>query len=62
MFGISVVPSILLVLGMAICPESPRWLYQVVSLCELNITEQRCICVYNALPSKDITRSLVKLQ
>lgn len=28
MFGIAIVPSILLVLGMAICPESPRWLYQ----------------------------------
>ncbi|XP_004492955.1 plastidic glucose transporter 4-like [Cicer arietinum] len=28
MFGIAVVPSILLALGMAICPESPRWLYQ----------------------------------
>lgn len=30
MFGIAVVPSILLALGMTICPESPRWLYQVV--------------------------------
>jgi len=30
MFGIAIVPSILLALGMAICPESPRWLYQVV--------------------------------
>lgn len=29
MFGIAVVPSILLALGMTICPESPRWLYQV---------------------------------
>ncbi|PNY17182.1 plastidic glucose transporter 4-like protein, partial [Trifolium pratense] len=28
MFGIAVVPSILLALGMAISPESPRWLYQ----------------------------------
>jgi hypothetical protein len=57
MFGISVVPSILLALGMAICPESPRWLYQVVILCKLNTT-----CVYNELPSKCITRRLVKLQ
>lgn len=29
MFGISMVPSILLAVGMAISPESPRWLYQV---------------------------------
>lgn len=29
MFGIAVIPSILLALGMAISPESPRWLYQV---------------------------------
>lgn len=28
MFGISVVPSILLALGMAVSPESPRWLFQ----------------------------------
>ncbi|KAA0048473.1 plastidic glucose transporter 4 [Cucumis melo var. makuwa] len=28
MFGISMVPSILLAVGMAISPESPRWLYQ----------------------------------
>lgn len=29
MFGIAVVPSVLLALGMAISPESPRWLVQV---------------------------------
>lgn len=29
MFGISVVPAILLAVGMAMSPESPRWLYQV---------------------------------
>jgi hypothetical protein len=29
MFGISIVPSILLALGMAVSPESPRWLFQV---------------------------------
>lgn len=29
MFGIAVIPSILLALGMAISPESPRWLVQV---------------------------------
>ncbi|CAL5185744.1 unnamed protein product [Lathyrus oleraceus] len=28
MFGIAVVPSVLLALGMAIAPESPRWLFQ----------------------------------
>lgn len=28
MFGISMVPSVLLAVGMAISPESPRWLYQ----------------------------------
>lgn len=29
MFGIAAVPSILLALGMAFSPESPRWLAQV---------------------------------
>ncbi|MED6169431.1 hypothetical protein PIB30_118800 [Stylosanthes scabra] len=28
MFGISVVPSVLLALGMTVSPESPRWLFQ----------------------------------
>ncbi|WP_373385786.1 MFS transporter, partial [Klebsiella pneumoniae] len=28
MFVIAVVPSILMALGMAFCPESPRWLFQ----------------------------------
>ncbi|KAL0343356.1 UNVERIFIED_CONTAM: Plastidic glucose transporter 4 [Sesamum angustifolium] len=28
MFGIAVIPSVLLALGMAFSPESPRWLYQ----------------------------------
>ncbi|KAJ1412740.1 Sugar/inositol transporter [Sesbania bispinosa] len=28
MFGIAIVPSVLLALGMGISPESPRWLYQ----------------------------------
>ncbi|GFZ18934.1 plastidic GLC translocator [Actinidia rufa] len=28
MFGISIIPSVLLALGMAFSPESPRWLYQ----------------------------------
>lgn len=30
MFGIAVVPSVLMALGMAISPESPRWLFQVL--------------------------------
>lgn len=29
MFGVAIVPSILLALGMAFSPESPRWLFQV---------------------------------
>jgi hypothetical protein len=33
MFGIAVVPSILLAIGMAFSPESPRWLFQV-SVCK----------------------------
>jgi len=28
MFGVAVVPSILLAVGMAFSPESPRWLFQ----------------------------------
>ncbi|OAY68632.1 Plastidic glucose transporter 4 [Ananas comosus] len=28
MFGIAVVPSVLMALGMSFCPESPRWLFQ----------------------------------
>jgi hypothetical protein len=29
MFSISAVPAVLLALGMAFSPESPRWLFQV---------------------------------
>lgn len=29
MFGIAILPCILLALGMAVSPESPRWLFQV---------------------------------
>lgn len=29
MFGIAVVPSVLLAIGMMFSPESPRWLFQV---------------------------------
>lgn len=31
MFGVAVIPSVLLVVGMAFSPESPRWLVQVLS-------------------------------
>ncbi|KAG0493393.1 hypothetical protein HPP92_004387 [Vanilla planifolia] len=34
MFGIAIIPSILLALGMAISPESPRWLVQQGKLAE----------------------------
>lgn len=30
MFGIALIPSVLLALGMAFSPESPRWLFQVM--------------------------------
>lgn len=32
MFGIAIVPSVLLALGMAVSPESPRWLLQVFKI------------------------------
>ncbi|KAL9264927.1 Plastidic glucose transporter 4-like protein [Drosera capensis] len=28
MFAVAIIPSVLLVLGMSFCPESPRWLFQ----------------------------------
>lgn len=31
MFGVALIPSVLLALGMAFSPESPRWLFQVFS-------------------------------
>lgn len=40
MFGVAIIPSVLLALGMAVSPESPRWLFQVFSLdCQSYIDE-----------------------
>ncbi|KAL8117980.1 hypothetical protein AgCh_015757 [Apium graveolens] len=32
MFGIAAIPSVLLAVGMAVSPESPRWLYQMTEM------------------------------
>ena len=34
MFGVAIIPSVLLGLGMIFSPESPRWLFQVFFLSE----------------------------
>jgi hypothetical protein len=46
MFGIAVIPSILLAVGMAFSPESPRWLFQV-SVCNQKKTVHSG-CQYNS--------------
>ena len=48
MFGIAVIPSVLLALGMAFSPESPRWLVQV--LLNMNILYVNCFNVDSPFP------------
>lgn len=45
MFGVAVVPAVLLALGMAFSPESPRWLAQVFcNSMQSFVTEALILC------------------
>lgn len=48
MFGIAAIPSVLLALGMAFSPESPRWLVQV--LLNMNTLYVNCFNVDSPFP------------
>ena len=56
MFGIAVIPAALLAIGMAYCPESPRWLYKVSSSPALSrtFTDIRVILAFNGVSRREL--------